>query len=548
MNSYTTMMADSTTSTAEIDEIANSMARDLCYVQLPDETFNEKGNSFQIHRVHRLVRQIDWLAYEPSVVSIGPYHQRNASLQFMERLKWKCLDYVLKLNCKKNIRDYLLAVSDIENQARACYSDEVILDSKNFRQMLLLDGCFILVYLGGTHGISRITKANAEPNIISDNSVHGTRYAEQQANRSPENSAKISPDSLLEIELGIADGGKQSSENEDSVNCHENNVISWYHSFAMLDVFLSENQIPFFVVRKLHDILVDSAMENTVTENVYNFVEHVLQSFTGASGPTYERPNDFCHILHLCHIHFIPRMLQEESNHLRPQFGEYFLDKLCKVFNINHRQRQDNWNLSHNQDFDFLQCGQVSRWRRATQYHEAGIVFKRKNINGLSTHSLLDITFKDGVLEIPCLYVENGTGSLFRNMIAFEQTNPQFGNCVTAYVMFMSQLICKPEDVTLVSQRGIMVHVLHSDKVVSALFTRLTKGVVFDFIGNFYLKSVCWRMEMYYQNRINRWIAWLRHNHLSNPWLGAALLTGLLVLFCTIAQTVLTVLAYVGPP
>ena len=46
---------------------------------------------------------------------------------------------------------------------------------------------------------------------------------------------------------------------------------------------------------------------------------------------------------------------------------------------------------------------------------------------------------------------------------------------------------------------------------------------------------------MYYQNRVNRWIAWLTHNHLSNPWLGLALLAGLFVLFCTISQTVLAV-------
>ena len=52
---------------------------------------------------------------------------------------------------------------------------------------------------------------------------------------------------------------------------------------------------------------------------------------------------------------------------------------------------------------------------------------------------------------------------------------------------------------------------------------------------------------MYYQNRVNRWIAWLTHNHLSNPWLGLALLAGLLVLFCTIAQTVLAVLVYAVP-
>jgi hypothetical protein len=243
-------------------------------------------------------------------------------------------------------------------------------------------------------------------------------------------------------------------------------------------------------------------------------------------------------------MHFKPRIIREEISHVQTQFGECFLDIFCKLFNITRKHSQDKWDSRNNQQFNFLHGGQVARWRRATQYHEAGIIFKRKEFGGQSAHSLLDITFRDGVLEIPCLSVDDRTCSLFRNMVAFEQTSPQFGNSITAYVMFMSQLISKPDDVTLLSQRGIIVHLLHSDKVVSSLFTQLTKGVVFDFMGNFYLRSICWKMDMYYQSRINRWIAWLRHNHLSNPWLGLALLAGFLVLFCTIAQTVLTFLAY----
>lgn len=315
----------------------------------------------------------------------------------------------------------------------------------------------------------------------------------------------------------------------------------------MVDLFLLENQIPFFVVRKIHDILVGSAMDNTVTEKIYNFIEERLHYLTGACGP-YEKTNDICHLLHLCHMQFNPRMIQGERNDERSsQYNKYFVNNIFNLFNIGYRHRKHQWNSSHDQQFN-LQAGRMTHWRRATQYHEAGIVLKRKEFKGQNAHSLLDVTFQGGILEIPFLFVDDRVGSLFRNMIAFEQTSPQFGNCVTTYVMFMAQLISRPDDVTLLSRRGIIVHVLHNDKVVSALFTRLTKGVVFDFMGNFYLRSICSEMEMLYQSRVNRWIALLRHNHLSNPWLGLALLAGLLVLFCTIGQTVLTVLAYLQPP
>ncbi|TVU10679.1 hypothetical protein EJB05_44223, partial [Eragrostis curvula] len=549
---YTGVMAEDSASnvdSVEIEEIANSMARDLGNAQLPADNFDERGNSFQILRVHRLVRQIDSFAYEPSVLSIGPYHYKNASLQFMERLKWRSLDYVLKLNCNKNMRDYLLAIGDIENQARAYYPDEMKLDSKDFRRMLMLDGCFILVYLDGTHGVPRITKAEPEFSLTPDGTILGRGSASHHANTNSflGNGADLKQDTVLDIELATVDVGQRSSENDDSTSCRQLSVVQWYDIFSLLDLFLLENQIPFLVVRKIYEVLVGSGMGNIVAQHVGNYVEENLLYLTKAFGQ-YDRPTDFYHLLHLCHMQFRPSMRMEETNHMMPQFGEYFLGIFCNLFNFCLRTEQYQRNSSQDKQFNFLQAGQLIRWHRATQYHEAGIIFKRREFVGQNTYSMLDITFHDGVLEIPCLTVDDRTGSLLRNMIAFEQTCPQFGNFVTAYVMFMSQLISRPDDVTLLSQRGIIVHFLHSDNVVSSLFTGLTKGVVFDFMGNFYLRSICWRMEVYYQSRINRWIAWLRHNHLSNPWLGLALIAGLLVLFCTIAQTVLTVLAYGGPP
>ena len=499
------MMADDTCSTAdseEIKEISNSMAQTLGYLQWPDENPDDKDNWCQIHRVHQLVRQIDRFAYEPSVLSIGPYHHSDANLLFMEKQKWRCLHYILKLNCTKGLRDYIIAISDLENQARACYSGELKLDSKGFRRMLLLDGCFLLVYLRGTSGVSRITKAAPQDSVIPDDNVHGAEYSAQPENWSLGNSAKPNLDTVHEKELGVVDAGKRSSNNEDFTSSRENNGVPWYHTFALLDLFVLENQIPFFVIRKIHEVLVGSEMENALKENVSSYIEENLQYFAGSFG-TNERPIDFFHLLHLCHMHFKPRKIWNQCNQQAgPQFGGYFFDLLCNLRNINHRDGQEELSFPRDQQSKFLQGGQVIRWHRATQYHEAGIVFKKKEFGGQTTHSLLDVTFHDGVLEIPCLSLDGHMGPLFRNMIAFEQTNPHMGNSVTTYVMFMSQLISRPADVTLLAQRGIIVHFLHSDKVVSGLFTCLTKGVVFDFMGDFYLKSICRRMEMYYQNRV----------------------------------------------
>nr|CAD1834738.1 unnamed protein product [Ananas comosus var. bracteatus] len=110
------------------------------------------------------------------------------------------------------------------------------------------------------------------------------------------------------------------------------------------------------------------------------------------------------------------------------------------------------------------------------------------------------------VLEIPCLHIEENTLSLFRNLIAFEQTCPEFGN---------DQLRC--------------------DEEVSTLFTELRKDVVLDFDGEYYLKSMSSALEACYQGRLNRWLA-----------LGVFAAT--IVLFCTLVQTLIAVLSYVKLP
>jgi hypothetical protein len=129
-------------------------------------------------------------------------------------------------------------------------------------------------------------------------------------------------------------------------------------------------------------------------------------------------------------------------------------------------------------------------------------------------------------------------------LVAFEQTCSKFGNDLTAYIAFISQLVSTPRDVALLARKGIIMHHMRTDEEVSSLFSKLGKNVNFDQNRAHYLKSVCLMMEGYYQNRINRWMAWLWHNHLRNPWLVAAVVAAAVVLLCTVIQSLLALLVY----
>ncbi|OAY66970.1 UPF0481 protein [Ananas comosus] len=523
-----------------------------------------------IYKVPQHIREVERHAYEPIVLSIGPYHYGTPPLQAMEKEKWNCLDYILKLNPKRDLHDYLRVIARLENHVRNCYTEDIKIDRKKFLQILLLDGCFILVTLHGTVEIVPPLRQEVYGTDVNNNKItekdemerkgvslgHNKNEKAIPEDKTLKNGCANKENLVLEVEAGQASASLKSTQ-DNKPECEkkdqypENCVLLglWNESFAAHDLLLLENQIPSCVVKSIYQLVAgkDAAFA-PVTNSFAKCMEHIVRYYPTAIKEL-ERPKDFHHLLHLCHMYFRPSQKPEEGHQhqVRPHTFQHFLQFAFKYLKLGHRQEENMQNLTINKQMDCLQSAQ-ERWHRAVQYYEAGIEFTRKEFNKCNPHSLLDIEFRNGVMDIPCLPVDEHTSCLFRNFIAFEQTCPQFGNDFTTYVVFMSQFMSMSEDVTLLAQRGIIEHQLRSDKEVSTLFTKLVKDVVFDFGGNYYLKSIFRETEAHYQSRLNMWMAWLRHNHFSNPWLALAALAAAIMLFCTILQTLIAVYSYMKPP
>ncbi|XP_066350588.1 UPF0481 protein At3g47200-like isoform X1 [Miscanthus floridulus] len=482
-----------------IGRLVSSMKRELDYCwslgDMPD-----MGSKFcMIHKVQQHIREVDKFSYEPFMLSIGPYHNGVARLRGMEKMKWGFLDEILKLNCRKSLLDYPTTLQELSKQARNCYSDDIKMGTEEFLQMLLLDGCFSLVGLGGSKGLSAPTA--------------GTQYPEHAG------------DSVS----NTGDSPTNQDEDLNRVECDQQNEQSgqWFIRFLNHDLFLLENQIPFLIVSKIFELVAGteaSASASNWTVEIVIFVETALRWYPKAISES-DRPKDFHHLLHLCHMYFRPSR-RSENEHFYDSRSRYFdMFRILgrKYLKIGHDLEANDPSFPPCQEVDYLQGGQaLNRWRRTSQYLEAGVKFKKRYYDNFNPHSLLDVKFTNGTVEIPCIIVDEYTGTLFRNLIAFEQTCPQFGDDFTVYIVFLSQLISMPEDVTVLAKEEIIMHHLDSDEMVSDLFTLLSKDVVFDFNGQYYLKSLCLTMETYYQSRLNRWMAWLWLNHFSNPWLGLA--------------------------
>lgn len=551
----------SQTKSVDMDKIVKSMTMGLDSYWSTYDSGNGT-NSCSIRKVPQHIREVDGNAYEPIVLSIGPYHHGSHSLREMEREKWKCLHYILRLDCKITLQDYIRTIFNLEKQARSSYHEDIKMDKKRFVQMLLLDACFILVKVDGTviSGMQSVGphSASTSGQIVKECVDKMTITSHEAVNRqSIEHESAVAKNLLHGIELTVHGKHMERHNDHNKYGHHDqyphdqNTVGDWHANFVWHDLFLLENQMPFFVTETVYEFAVRKGITNAppLREKMCECVQDILRHFPHGIQDS-DRLMNFHHMLHLCHMYFRPteKFVNSHGYQSKVRYFHHLIHWGQTYFCVGRNTEETEQQLLPIQQKNFLQAGQLpSRWRQAVQYHEAGVQLKRREYSSYSQHSLLDVRFKNGIIEVPFLPIDENTESLFKNLIAFEQTDSQFGNDVTAYIAFMSQLLSTPADATLLAERGIIVHMLDSDDEVSALFVRLTKDISFDFGSGYYLQYLCRILEAHYQNRLNRWMAWLWQKHFSNPWLALAVLAGVIVLFCTIVQTLFTVLAYVKP-
>uniref|UniRef100_A0ACD5X7Z4 Uncharacterized protein n=1 Tax=Avena sativa TaxID=4498 RepID=A0ACD5X7Z4_AVESA len=175
--------------------------------------------------------------------------------------------------------------------------------------------------------------------------------------------------------------------------------------------------------------------------------------------------------------------------------------------------------------------------RSAEELYEAGIRFKRSQ-----TSSLLDISFRRGVLRLPAIVVDDTTEYMLLNLMAFERLHAGAGNEVTAYVFFMDNMIDTAADVALLTCRRIVHNTVGSDKAVAKLFSGLSRDVVLE--PHSALDDVHRQVNAYCRKRWNRWRANLVHTYFRSPWSFLSLAAAIFLLGMTIMQTIYTVLPF----
>eukprot|EP00268_Persea_americana_P012423 TRINITY_DN15241_c0_g1_i2.p1 TRINITY_DN15241_c0_g1~~TRINITY_DN15241_c0_g1_i2.p1 ORF type:complete len:290 (-),score=28.13 TRINITY_DN15241_c0_g1_i2:121-990(-) len=236
------------------DTFVESIRRRLEQVHTNNDK-NEEGTMFPIPRVpqrlpkvlHRL-RKGNNDAYEPNIISIGPYHRGNPRLQAMEKKKLQHLNSILSLNSPVSLEGFIEKLRSQVGAVWRCYPEKPKLSKENFLEMMLLDSCFII------HHLLQLTKY-----------------------------------------------GKNI-----------NHDLTWIAPLVSYDLLLLENQLPFFLLQFVYGIIYPpehSPPVKSLVSLAYNFYRHVTHNkiYEDEENNIYpDIPNEgaFLHLLQLCHFFF----------------------------------------------------------------------------------------------------------------------------------------------------------------------------------------------------------------------------------------------------
>ncbi|XXG60599.1 hypothetical protein AAC387_Pa04g2464 [Persea americana] len=300
------------------------------------------------------------------------------------------------------------------------------------------------------------------------------------------------------------------------------------------DLLLLENQLPFFLLEYVYDIINTGEQSPSLFRILYNFHRRVTHE------EIYIDENIFLdkklrvhHLLQFYHwvnvSPLIRRPLQEPKN------------GFCKTVLKWLKKSRPSDDMPTKKSDEAEEGGIMIP--NATELVAVGIKFKKNTANGV-----LEVKFKNGILEIPPLLIDDGALSLFQNLIVLEQCMdlhltdiPQF----RVYFKFMDHIINTDSDVKLLLKNNIIEHTYGSEKEVAHLFNRLTRGATVN--PNNYLSVLYKDVNRYCKRKRHIWWAIFLRRHCSNPWTILSLVGVLILLAFAFIQSSFSVYSYFRP-
>ncbi|TKY46094.1 UPF0481 protein [Spatholobus suberectus] len=292
---------------------------------------------------------------------------------------------------------------------------------------------------------------------------------------------------------------------------------SWLEDDIFHDLGLLENQLPFFVLEDIfnyakHGMNVEFPFKDD--KNMDKFLGPVTNveslSFLGITFHYFKCYNN----------------LNLEATAIGPP--KHFIDLLRSFMQPSPFPREK-----------IKSCSRVQHLPSASQLSEAGLVFKVS-----SSRCLFDIKYHHlkGIMEMPCLVIEDGIETLFRNILAFEQCHYLHSPTVTQYLFFLDFLINNEKDVNVLIDKKIIVNWLGDANDVAKMINSLCSNVIVSHMSEEYC-SLYDNLIKFHENPRNKYKAIFYHEYFNTPWKKASTIAAVLLLLLTLTQTICSVIS-----
>ncbi|MCL7047117.1 hypothetical protein MKW94_028256 [Papaver nudicaule] len=408
------------------------------------------------------------------------------------------------------LEDCVSSIEKMETKIRECYSEPVSLNSKEFVEMMVIDGLFIVGFL--------LVRFSLKKEEIVDDLLYNNHW------------------------LSIA------VEN---------------------DILLLENQLPFFVLQSLFDIVSPAAGPGTTAEGLS--LEMLVVKFFDSSY-LYMLPNtcfdtylDQCaqakHLLDFLFILLQPPISSEElidehssSSSISPCYvirilKKYFNESVIAKFTCSPLKSFTQTVMkskiieslhSRRKQKETLLDSVVEFIPSATELCRSGIKFKK----GSTKRSFMEVKFNNGIMEIPPISIYDGTDTLLRNLIACEQLYNGHAY-ISSYALLMYSLIDSTEDVEVLRQQKIITNYLGCDQDVCNIFNNL--GFEVSLVCGYHYEQQSNAANIYYKKSWHKWRATLWREYFHNPWSTISFFAAVLLIVLTVLSTIFGILSFAVP-
>ncbi|CAM8992421.1 unnamed protein product [Rhodiola kirilowii] len=448
--------------------------------------YNSK--TWTIYRVPTNLLKIHSNAFVPKIISIGPFHYRDPRLRVMDEHKERYL--------------FRLLVGKLSKSLTKDYQEEDLLGREIIEELGEQDNA--------VEGVKKVPLEVLEAAMKKLMPKTRETYSEVLTMSNEKFVEMMVLDGCFVVELLRLYHKSLKVKIDDAIF-----TTRWMLRTLQRDLLMLENQLPFFVLEELYELTKLDEQEPPLINLVLEFLNPLLPRKKYKTKFKNVVPE---HILDVLLLSFISPMQKKVTNSSWSYMTE------------NNRSSYVN----RAQERQLIHC--------VTELKEVGVLFKR----GEETN-LLDITFSNGTLQIPPLYINDNTVPVFLNFLAYEQCDQEAEPYFTNFFTFLDGLISSSKDVEILHQYEIINHALGSKKNVANLINQVCRELVFD-VDHCYLSKQMVEVNQYWTDYYaTKWHVWrtnLIHDYFSSPWTALSLGAAILLLILTALQTVYSAITF----